>query len=536
MPQGLDVLIRGGRVLDGSGTPWRREEIGVQGGRIGRVGCIREDAAQVIEAEGMVVCPGFVDLHTHNDLTALPYPDMESYIMQGVTTVAGGNCGLSMAPLNPDAPGLLKDYLAPFLKPGFDHRWTWKTLREYYRRIEEQGIALNIAPLVGQGSIRLAVKGFSPGEPSGAEMKAMKRLLEESLEDGAFGMSSGLIYPPGSHSSTDELIELASVLGGYHGLYATHIRNEGNKLIEAVEEAIQIGEESEVPVEIAHHKAAGKENWGKVHATLRLMQEARERGVEIDCDVYPYTAGSTTITAVLPSWLLEGGVTQMLRELRSKVTRDRVRGEIAGDLMRGENLLKAAGWDNILIGACPARPECEGRSLKEILGKGGEGADLYERFFDWLLDVEANASMLNFVMHEDDMRTVMRSPLSSIVSDGWATAPRGGGKPHPRVYGTFPRVLGKYVRDEGLLRLEEAVRKMTCLPASKLRLKDRGLIREGFWADLVVFDPAQVADQATYSSPHEYPRGINYVLVNGELVVKQGQHTGGRPGKVLRRT
>ena len=535
MASSFDLVIKGGRVIDGTGNPWFRRDIGIVEGKIRRVGLVAEDTGKTIDAEGMIVSPGFVDLHNHTDRSVLAYPDAENYIMQGVTTVVVGNCGLSLAPVNPDNLDLLKRYNAPALKPGFDYGWEWKTLAEYYGKVERQGISLNLAPLVGHGAVRLAVKGFDASEASKEEMVEMKKLIAQSFEDGVFGMSTGLIYPPGSYSSTQELVELASVVRQYGGIYTTHMRNEGDRLMESVEEAIRIGEENDIPVEISHHKATGMSNWGKVNATLRVMEQARQRGVEVNCDMYPYTAGSTTITATLPTWALEGGIEKMLERLKDKEAREAIRKEIGEGTMTGSNSIKNAGWHEILIAECPSRKEYERESLEEILKKADRFHDPFEGLFDLLLEIEGNATMITFAMDEDDVRTVMSSPLSSIGSDSSATAPAAGGKPHPRAYGTFPRFLGKYVREEKLLPLEAAIRKITSLPAGKIGLESRGIIKEGFWADVVIFDPATIIDKATYDSPHQYPEGINYVLVNGQVVVDHGKLTGVRPGKVLRR-
>jgi len=529
------ILIKHGNVTDGTGSLWFKKDIGIGEGKIKRVGLTAENGKKTIDATGMVVSPGFIDLHNHSDMTILSYPNVESYIMQGVTTVVVGNCGLSMAPVNAGKVDLLKRYLSPFLASGFDYGWDWRTVKEYYEKVEKQGTSLNLAPLVGQGTIRLAVKGFDSNAPSKEEMNEMKQLLEQSLGDGAFGMSTGLIYPPGTYSSTEELIELASVLTRYGALYTTHMRNEGDRLMEAVEEAIKIGEENNVAVEISHHKASGRTNWGKVNATLRAMEQARGRGVEVNCDVYPYTAGSTTITAVLPTWALEGGIEDMLERLKSTETREAIKKESVEGTVKGENWIKAAGWNGIVIGECSSKKQYEGKSLEEILKEQNRFDEPYEGFFDWLLEIKGNATMAIFVMDENDVKTVMSSPLSSIISDSWATVPSAGGKPHPRVYGTFPRVLGKYVREEKILTLQDAIRKMTSLPAGKLGLQDRGIIKEGFWADIVIFDPDRIKDKATYADPHQYPEGISYVIVNGEVVVENGRLTGARPGKVLRR-
>lgn len=535
MVSSSDLVIKGGRVVDGTGNPWFKKDIGIKEGKIRKIGCIAGDNGKTIDAEGMVVSPGFVDLHNHSDFSILAYPNVESYIMQGVTTAVVGNCGLSLAPVNPDNLTLLKRYLMPFLKAGYDYGWGWRTFAEYYEKVERQGISLNLAPLVGQGAVRLAIKGFDSSEASKEEMSEMKKLIAQSLEDGAFGMSTGLIYPPGSYSSTEELIELASVLRKYRAIYTTHMRNEGDRLIESLEEAIKIGEENDIPVEISHHKATGRSNWGKVNATLRIMEQARQKGVEVNCDVYPYTAGSSTITALLPTWVLGGGIEKMLERLKSKETRESIKKEIIEGTMTGSNSIKNAGWHRIFIAVCPSKKEYEGKSLQEILKEQNKFDKPYEGFFDWLLEVEGNATMVAFSMDEEDVKTVMSSSLSSFISDSWATAPSAGGKPHPRAYGTFPRVLGKYVREEKLLTLETAIRKMTSLPAGKIGLQSRGIIKEGFWADIVIFDPATIKDKATFDNPHQYPEGINYVIVNGQVVVDHGRLTDVRPGKVLRR-
>ncbi len=535
MQNQFDIVIRGGRILDGTGSPWVKGDLGIRDGRIERIGSLSAGAGKTIDAKGMTVAPGFLDIHTHNDLTALPFPDSESYIMQGVTTAVVGNCGLSMAPVHAEKVDLLKRYLSPFLRSDYEYGWDWRTIADYYRAVEAQGTTQNLVPLVGQGTIRLAVKGFDTTEATKEDMKAMKGLLVESLEQGCFGLSTGLIYPPGMYSTTEELVELASVLSKYGALYATHMRNEGDKLMDALEEAIRIGEENSVPVEVSHHKAGGRLNWGKVNGTLRAMERARARGVEIDCDVYPYTAGSTTVTAMLPGWALEGGVDKMLGRLQDADTRERIRNEISQGTMTGENWIKSAGWDGIVIGECPTHHEYEGKTLEQVLREKGRFDEPYGALFDWLVEVNGGATMILFVMDDEDVKTVIASPLSSVISDAWTTAPRAGGKPHPRAYGTFPRVLSKYVRDEKVLSLPEAVRKMTGKPAAKFRLKDRGLLKEGYWADVVVFDPETIRDKATYSDPHQYPEGIGYVLTNGEIAVEGGKMTGVRSGKVLRR-
>lgn len=532
----FDVLIKGGTIVDGTGNIWLQKDIGISEGKIKRLGFLPENGRKTINAEGKIVSPGFIDSHTHTDLTILARPNAECHLMQGVTTVVVGSCGHSLAPIiNSDNLRLLKGYLAPLLISDFDYEWDWETLKEYYEKVEEQGISLNVAPLAGQGAIRLAVKGFDSSEASKEEMAEMKKLLQQDLEDGAFGLSTGLIYPPGSFCTTEELIELASVLKKYGVPYITHLRNEGHKLLESLDEAIKIGEENGIAVEISHHKAAGKANWGKVNASLRAMEQARQRGVEINCDVYPYTAGSTIVNALLPIWVLEGGVEKMLIRLKNKKTREAINREITDATLKGENMIGGSGWNGIFIGECPPRKEYEGKSLEEIMKGKNTFDEPCAGFLDLFLEIEGNATVVVFQMHEEDVKTVMASPLSLIGSDSWATAPSAGGKPHPRAYGTFPRVLGKYVREERTLTLENALRKMTSLPAGKFGLENRGIIKEGFWADVVIFDAAKIKDKATYADPHQYPEGINYVIVNGQIVVENGRLTDARPGKVLKK-
>lgn len=529
----FDLIIKGAKVLDGTGNPWFRRDIGISKGKIKLLGRVTVEAKEIINAEGLTVSPGFVDLHNHNDLSVLAYPNLESHLMQGVTTSVTGNCGLTMAPINARNLDLLRTYLAPFLKPSIDYGWDWQSVKDYFQKVETQGISMNLVPLVGQGTIRLAVKGFDSSKPSPEEMLQMKKLVAQSLEEGCFGMSSGLFYPPGSYSSTEELIELASVLKQYGAIYTIHLRNESNKLIESVEEAIRIAEENDIPLEISHHKAAGRMNWGKVNGALKLMTEARQRGVEVNCDVYPYVAGSTMINSLLPTWVLEGGTARMLERLQDRGEREIIENEIAEGTMQGENWIKSIGWNNIIIGSCPINNKYEGKSLEQIFREKGSFKTAHQTFFDWLLEISGDAIMILFGMDENDVRTVISSPLSSIITDAWATSPSGGGKPHPRAYGTFPRAIRKYVREEKVLTLEEAIRKMTSLPAMKVGLKDRGIIREGFWADLLIFDADIISDSASFTEPHQYPEGISHIIVNGQVVAKNGKLTGVQAGRVL---
>jgi N-acyl-D-amino-acid deacylase len=531
-----DLIIKNGRILDGLGNPWYRGDIGIKEGVIKKIGVIKEGAKEAINAEGMVVCPGFIDMHSHSDFAFLVNPKAESKILQGVTTEVIGNCGASAAPIKDDTIGLLKDYTNPmlgFLKDYLD--WDWRGFGEYLDKLKE-GIAVNVAPLVGQGTIRIAVMGFDNREPKEKELAEMKELLKEAMDEGAFGLSTGLIYPPGFFSKTEELIELARVIKGYEGIYFTHIRGESNTLISALKEAITVGERAGVSVEVSHHKAAGKENWGKVKETIRIIEEARERGLDVTSDQYPYTAGSTALSALLPDWVHEGGVKRLVERLKGPQTRERIRADIEGDRLSWWNPIKATEWSNIVVSAVGSEKnkELEGKSIAEIARLWD--TDSYDVLFDLLIEEESNVGMVLFMMSEDDVIRVMRHPTTMIGSDGTAISregPLSKGKPHPRSYGTFPRILGKYVREEKVLTLEGAVRKMTSLPAQTLKLRDRGILKEGYKADIVVFDPEKVKDRATYIDPHQPPEGILYVLVNGEIAVEEGKYIGKTDGKVL---
>jgi len=530
-----EVLIRNGRVVNGTGNPWFRADLAIEKGRIAAIGRLADEPADiVIDAEGLVVCPGFIDMHSHSDLTLLINPLAESKVRQGVTTEVTGNCGSSAAPLN----DLLREEIlrtVPMVREA-GLELTWSTLGEYGRLLEERGISLNVAPLVGNANLRVLALGFENRPPTQDELEQMKRILAQAMKEGAFGMSTGLIYPPSCYADTKELVELARVVAEYGGIYATHIRGEGATLIQAVREAIEIGEKAGVPVEISHHKASGRANWGRVRQTLRMMEEARERGVDVTCDVYPYTAGSTGLDALLPAGAYEGGVEKLLERLRDPEARRKIREEMMRSWEdRGPDTLGAPEWSCIMISYCRGHPELEGRTIEEIARE--RNVDPFDLVFDLLIEEEASVGIVLFTMCEEDMRRVLVHPLSMIGSDSSARAPYGvlgKGKPHPRTYGTFPRILGRYVREERLLTLEEAIRKMTSLPAQKLGLRDRGVIHEGAWADLVILDPERVIDQATYQDPHRYPVGIEYVLVNGVIVIEREKHTKALPGRVLR--
>jgi len=530
----FEVAIKDGFIVDGSGNPWYKADIGIKDGRIKKIGSINEDSADTsISADGMVVSPGFIDLHNHSDLNILARPFCKSNIMQGITTAVVGNCAWSMGPINKKFLDDLREYFAPFLLSDFDYKWDWQTLGEYYEKVEKKSIAINLVPLVGHGTLRIAVKGFSQEPLSSDEMTLMKDLLLKSLKEGAFGLSTGLAYPPGSYADKQELKELGKVLQEYGGIYISHMRNEGRDLVEAVEEVIDIGKSNQIPVQISHHKAKGRSNWGKVHYTLRMLEEERKNGLQVGCDVYPYTAGSTTITSILPTWALEGGIKGMLERLQSPEQREKMKRDFIEDNIKEGNDIKDAGFEGIFIASC-GNKDYEGKSLLEISKMKGREKEPFEAFFDLLLELRGKATVNKFITNEEDMKLVLAHPLAAVVTDSWATNPEANEKPHPRTYGTFPRVLGKYVREEKILRLEDAIRKMTSYPASIIGLRERGLLVPGFWADIVIFNPETIIDRATYEDPNQYPEGIEYVFVNGKIAVKNNKQSSKGYGQIIR--
>jgi len=531
----FDIIIRNGHIVNGTGNTWYKADIGIRKDSIEKIGRLeKEQATRIIDAKGLVVCPGFIDMHSHSDFALLINPKADSKIHQGITTEVIGNCGGSAAPLNDP----LKDEIRK-TTPLFEEaklELNWQTMREYLERLKRQGIALNVAPLVGHENIRVLAIGFDDRAPTDAELRKMKKTLRQAMEDGAFGMSTGLIYPPGCYAKTDELIELSKAVAKHGGIYTSHIRGEGNELLSSVKEAIKIGERARLPVEISHHKAGGKDNWGKVKRTLKMMEEARARGIDVTCDVYPYTAGSFGLSAMVTPWAHEGGSPKLIERLKTPEIRKRLKKEMQKGTPTWSSPVKAAGWDDTLIARSTRHKEYEGKTVAEIAD--AKKVDPYEFTFDLLIEENASVSVVRFAMCEEDVRTVVMHPATMIGTDASAIAPHGvlgKGKPHPRAYGTFPRVLGKYVREEKVLRMEDAVRKMTSLPAQKLGLRDRGLIAEGMKADITIFSPAEVADKATYTVPHQYPQGVEYVLVNGKVVINKGRHTGTLGGKALRK-
>jgi N-acyl-D-amino-acid deacylase len=526
----FDILIKAGNIVDGSGRSPYKADIGIENGKIVAVGEIpRDRCVRLIDVEGLVVSPGFIDMHSHSDLFILVNPRTESKVRQGVTLEVIGNCGSSAAPMNDHLR--LEVLERPYVRDS-KIDLDWNSMGEYIARLNRDGVALNVVPLVGHGTVRSYVMGFENRPPSKEEMSEMKRIVAKSLREGAFGMSSGLIYPPSCYATTKELVELAKVVASQNGIYTSHIRNESDYLEDAVREAIRIGEESGVSVEISHHKAGSPSTWGKVTKTLKMIGETRSGGTDVTCDVYPYTASSQRLIALLPPWTQEGGTDGFLERVPNPETRNRMREDMLSGLSDWVSGVKDAGWGSIMIASCDSQPEYEGKMIDELAKE--KSVDPFEFVFD-LLQEDVAVSIVKFAINEEDLKTVLKDPYSMIGSDSSARATYGvlaKGKPHPRSYGTFPRVLSRYVRDTPLLTLEQAVKKMTSLPANKLGLKDRGRIAEGMWADITIFNPQTIEDKATYKDPHQYPRGIPYVIVNGELVIEEYEHTGILPGRV----
>jgi N-acyl-D-amino-acid deacylase len=527
----LDLKIEGATVIDGTGAAGSRADVGIRDDVIVAVGDLsREPASSNLWAAGRVLAPGFIDMHSHSDWRLWENRRAESKIRQGVTTEVVGNCGFSPAPVSTEFLEDLRGY-ALYLPKGMD--FEWRTVGEYLRAFDAEGTALNVVQLVGHGTLRIATMGFARRAPDQKELTRMQRLMADAMEDGAWGLSTGLIYAPGSYAATEEIVEIARVAGRHRGFYASHIRGEGATLLDAVREAIRVGREGDLPVQVSHVKAAGRPNWGRVADALALIDAARAEGLDVTGDVYPYTASSTTLRTLLPDWALEGGVAAMLKRLGDPEVRARIRSELEAPVT-GQSLLDRIGWENIMIAYCATRKDAEGRRLSEV--GAARGMHPLDAALELIVDEAGKAYMILFQLAEADVRRALVHPMVMIGSDGSSLAPYGvlgAGKPHPRSYGTFPRVLGEYARDQHVLSLAEAIHKMTGLPARRLGLRDRGVIRVGAKADLVVFDPKRVADQATYEEPHRYPVGIEHVIVNGRLVIKDGEHTGSLPGRLL---
>jgi len=522
-----ELAIMNGLIFDGLGNPPIRSNIYVSGDKIGLTSSEEESGAdETISAKELAVAPGFIDTHSHSDLMLFSDPFAKSKITQGVTTEIVGQDGFSVAPVQKEVQPELAKYLSGLAGQLDD--WKWNTFDSYLQRLSELQTTVNVASLVGNGTIRAMIVGFERREANPSELEGMRILVADAMTQGAIGLSSGLIYPPSSYANEDELVDLCKIAAEHNGIYVTHIRNEAHGLIESVDEAIRTAERAKIPLHISHHKAIGKDNWGKTKETLERIDREISRGSAISCDIYPYTAGSTMLSASMPPWALEGGPKALRERLRNPQQRSKIIRELEEGSPTWKSYSQLGGWDKIVITYSKARKEVEGKSIAQIskdLGK--PPADV---IVDLLLESDEAVSMVVFHISEDDVRRVIAHRSSTICTDGLLI-----GNPHPRAYGSFPRVLRRYVMEERLLTLERAIQKMTSLPASKFRLKDRGTVKEGVFADLVVFDPQRIRDKATYDSPRQFAEGIRYVIVNGRVIFREGEFTGIRPGRALRR-
>jgi N-acyl-D-amino-acid deacylase len=524
----FDILIKDGEILDGTGKPGYIADIAISEDRIVDIGSFpQETATRFIHANGLTVTPGFVDIHSHTDISLFVNPRAESKIRQGITTEVSGNCGATPFPYDKNRISGTQKVLA-----RYELELDWLTCGEFLARLEKQGIGINYATFVGQGNIRSAVMGEDDREPTSEEIKQMQNQVAKAMEEGAFGLSTGLIYPPGSFAKTQEIVELAKTAAKYGGIYSTHMRSEGKFLLEAIEEAITICRDGEIPLQISHLKVSGNRNWGKAKLAVEKIANARNAGLPVSADRYTYIASATGLDSLIPMWAQDGGNDAMLARLRDPEKRTRIIDEMV------ENIGEESGWEDTLVSNVVTEPNkrFEGKNLKEIAELRDQ--EITEAILDLLIEEEGQVSAIFFSMNEEETDYILSQPFVSIGTDAGAKAPYGlmsEGKPHPRAYGTFPRALAYYCREKKLFSLPEAVRKMTWVNAEKVGLTDRGKIGKGKYADLVIFNPATVTDTATFLDPHQFPKGIEFVIVNGKVTVEKGGHTGILAGKVLRK-
>jgi N-acyl-D-amino-acid deacylase len=524
-----DLLITNAQIVDGSGGAPVKGSIAIAAGKVAAVGEVTGNASRTIDAKGRTVAPGFIDLHSHSDMPLITDGNGQSKIRQGVTTEVIGESG-SVAP-----------------RKAASATATWTDFNGYFAALEKNGISPNMLSYIGTGTVRELVIGEEDKKATGADITAMQEIVKTAMSQGVFGVSSGLIYPPNAYATVEELGEVAKAAKG--GLYASHLRYDGGKLREGIEEGIAIGERAGIPVHVFHIKVTGQKNFGRMQEVIEIVEAARARGVRVTADQYPYVASSTSLTATIPPWAQDGGTEKLIARLKDPRERARIRKEMENTNPTWESRYQSAGtWQNVQLAAIgrtrggtndPVSPNRKFEGMRVAEAAKQAGKDPFDFVFDLLIEERGSVGCVYFIIDEADLALAMKQPWVAIGSDGSALAvdgPLRAGVPHPRSFGTFPRVLGRYVRDLKVIPLEDAIRKMTSLPASILGLTDRGTIKTGMWADLVIFDPATVADKATFEDPFQYPVGIDSVLVNGVVVLDEGQHTNARPGKVLRRS
>lgn len=535
----LHILILGGTIVDGTGRPGFRGDLGIADDRIVFIGKATEamiqSAGTVIHAEGKVVSPGFIDCHTHSDLSLFTAPDASARLYGGVTTEIAGNCGVGVAPISEEYREDLKQYflsMFPIQNPLNRPVFTWSTFDEYLRTMDQDPAAINVGSLVSQGAVRLAVKGFQKGVANAEELRAMQDLVSEAMEAGAFGISTGLNYLPGAFCDRKELIEVTKPVSAYDGMYISHIRTQSEGIFEAIDEAFAIAGEANVGVHISHLKLLGSPVWGKTDALFAKIEKAKAAGLPVSFDAYPYEAGATGLTALLPHWAMEGGIPAMMERLSNSEIREKIRQDCIHGLPGWQAMIKTVGFDNITIS------DLSGKENQVLIGKTvSEAAQLrgqtaFDALFDVLLEEEGKASMVISHLSTKDVDAIIAHPDCMIASDSTSAV---FGKPHPRFYGTNGKILQTYVREKKLLTLEDAVRKMTALPARQFRVSDRGELREGYFADVLIFDPETVGAVATYEDPARYSVGMDTVIVNGQIAFSQGKPTNVLAGRVLRR-
>jgi len=530
----FDIVFEDARIVDGTGSPWFRGAVAVDDGRIARIERgtgVDIDAQTTVAVEGNVLAPGFIDTHSHSDLKLFADPLLKPKLRQGITTEILGQDGFSIAPMYPEGGDTeWQDHLGG-LAGRVDRDWTWESFSDYLDAVEENGVAPNVASHVGHGTVRYNVMGMADRRPTDDELDEMADLVTEALEEGALGLSTGLIYTPCTYDDTPVLERLASRLEPYGRPFVAHIRSEGRWIWDALDEFVDVGAEQSVPLHLSHFKVAGRKQHGKAGRAIDLLETARERGVDITVEQYPYTAASTMLSSVLPPWVHVGGAEQVLEQIEEPEVRERIRRDITEWRIEGwENTAGLAGWDGIVVSnvESDANEHLEGRTVAEIADE--RDASPVDAVCDLLLEENLDVSMVLDLLAEDDVREILGYERVNACTDGLF-----GGSPHPRVYGTYPRILGHYVREENVLTLEEAIRKMTALPARAMGLERKGVLRPGMDADLVVFDPEVVESPATYENPKQYPRGIPHVVVEGEPVVSDGEVTGRMPGRVIRK-